>query len=218
MFSFFISLVVSMSSSHLHFLLVSQFTLINTISADYCHKSVKHPELRNNLPIEPFEPTLLDTSDSYKNDAFSNPSKIGGFGKRYVAGPKHDEFHVVHLWGSPYELGYHHGKLMKKEVQGFITELWDYLVVAFGEKPLILATQAIIDKTENYVNEDYFEEIRGVAEGAGLDYDKVNRIHAIGELWTFHCSMVGAWDAALEQKAGLIQVHVRTLNLCLRTV
>ena len=57
------------------------------------------------------------------------------------------------------------------------------------------------------MNPEYFEEIRGLASGAELNYDKVNRIHAIGELWTFHCSMVGAWDDALQQKVGLIQVR-----------
>ena len=175
--------------------------LFVSVSADYCHKSVKHPELRNNLPINALNQQLLETSDLYANES------IAGYGKKYIAGINDDRFHILHLWGNPYQLGYHHGKLMKPQVRGFINELWDYLVAGFGEKALILATQAIIDKTKQYVNPDYFEEIRGVADGANLSYDKVNRIHAIGELWTFHCSMVGAWDAALKQKAGLIQVQ-----------
>ena len=46
--------------------------------------------------------------------------EISGFGKRYLAGENDDQFHILHLWGKPFDLGYHHGKLMKNEVQGFI--------------------------------------------------------------------------------------------------
>merc|ERR1711976_411190 len=154
--------------------------LVSVVSGDYCHKSVKHPELRNNLPINDLKPQFIADSTDYQEQEDGAP--VSGYATRYSAGEGSDKFHVLHLWGGAYEMGFHHGRLMKNEVRGFINELWDYLVAGFGEKALILATQAIIDKTRKYVNPGYFEEIRGLADGAGLEYDKVNRIHAIGEL------------------------------------
>lgn len=40
------------------------------------------------------------------------------------------------------------------------------------------------------------QQIRGMADGAGLDAVEIERIHMIGELTRGDCSLVGAWGPA----------------------
>ncbi len=35
---------------------------------------------------------------------------------------------VVHVWGSPYDMGFAQGELMTAELQAFVPEVYDYLV------------------------------------------------------------------------------------------
>ena len=35
---------------------------------------------------------------------------------------------VAHVWGTPYEMGFAQGRIMKERVTGFIETLWDYFI------------------------------------------------------------------------------------------
>jgi isopenicillin-N N-acyltransferase-like protein len=47
-----------------------------------------------------------------------------------------------------------------------------------------------------YTNKKYYEEMRGISEGSGVDFNFFKRIHMIGELTKGSCSMFGAWGKA----------------------
>lgn len=47
-----------------------------------------------------------------------------------------------------------------------------------------------------YTNKKYYEEMRGIADGSGVDFKFFKRIHMLGELTKGHCSMFGAWGKA----------------------
>ena len=99
---------------------------------------------------------------------------------------------VLHLKGSPYELGYQHGVLMKERVRsnlGNILRLGaEETLVEVGPvkmKPAD-AIRTIVKIQEPFVPEKYFHELRGLAEGAGLELDDVQVANFLPEL--FHCS------------------------------
>lgn len=47
--------------------------------------------------------------------------------KLYVAGKGDDEIQIVHLWGSPFEMGYAHGTIQKERMIKLVEGLWTYL-------------------------------------------------------------------------------------------
>lgn len=152
-------------------------------------------------------------------------------GKLYVAGEAQDAFNVVHLWGTPYEMGYAHGSLVKDEAFRFIQSVWTYMeqqvVLAINgsvhifkpwfikdvaDKGLDVALDAEIDVTRPFTGEYFFQEAKGLADATGLDYKMILRIHMIGELTKGDCSMVGAWGSAVKQPGSLLQLRALDWN------
>ena len=35
---------------------------------------------------------------------------------------------ILHVWGTPYEMGFAHGRILHDRVNAFITTLWDYFI------------------------------------------------------------------------------------------
>jgi len=49
-------------------------------------------------------------------------------GTLYTIGPAGpSQISIVHVWGSPYQMGYAHGLLMKDKCQDLINSVWTYL-------------------------------------------------------------------------------------------
>ena len=103
-----------------------------------------------------------------------------------------DGYLVLHLKGSHYEMGRQHGTLLKDHVRENLRYLLDVKadteLVEVG--PLRLtprqAIQTIIKVQERFVPAKYFDEMRGLAEGAGVPLADVRVTNFIPEL--FHCS------------------------------
>lgn len=51
----------------------------------------------------------------------------------YVAGEGDDKIDVVHLWGSPYEMGFAHGTIQKDRAIKLINTIWTYLEMQIVE-------------------------------------------------------------------------------------
>jgi len=45
----------------------------------------------------------------------------------FEAGPSNNRFPVVHVWGTPYEMGYAQGTVRKTEIIQFVTQTWNYI-------------------------------------------------------------------------------------------
>ncbi|XP_045191450.2 protein dcd1B-like [Mercenaria mercenaria] len=192
------------------------FCFYNPALAAYCHGK-PDPNAQQNLnPIFHGEPRFVR---QVKN------------GKLYVAGEAQDAFNVVHLWGTPYEMGYAHGSLAKEEAYQFINSVWNYLELQVTEaingtvsifkpwflkdvadKGLDVALDLEIDVTRPYTGEYFFEEAKGLADATGLNYMMILRIHMIGELTKGDCSMMGAWGSALKQPGSLLQLRALDWN------
>jgi hypothetical protein len=141
--------------------------------------------------------------------------------KLYHVGEAEDMIKVVHLWGSPYEMGFAHGTIVKEDASKFIDDVWAYLELQVeqainGSIPgsgklkdwfmkmvadvgLDAALDLTTDATEKYMGDYFNQEMHGMADATGIPFKKIQRIHMIGELTKGACSMYGAWGAALKE-------------------
>ena len=78
---------------------------------------------------------------------------------------------VVYLKGTAYEIGFAHGKLCKNEIINVNKIYWDYydhLKKLPDGKWLSLSRDL-----ERYIPEEYILEMKGIADGSGIEYDKI---------------------------------------------
>jgi len=101
-------------------------------------------------------------------------------------------YHVLHLKGTPYEMGYQHGVLLRESARkNFDTLLrvkGDQTLVevaGFKLKPRDVLNQ-IIAVQKPFVAKKFTDEMDGLAAGAGLPTDDIRAANFIPEL--FHCS------------------------------
>ncbi|GMH66096.1 hypothetical protein TrST_g10202 [Triparma strigata] len=129
-----------------------------------------------------------------------------------------DKFHsflVTHLWGTPYEQGYAQGEMMGDEIDDFFQTTYEYLSKALAEelpqlrfpewfldlvveKGLDWALDWTAEATAAYTDPKFFEELQGISDGSGVDYQLLLRIHMLPEATKGACSMIGASDTATE--------------------
>ncbi len=108
-------------------------------------------------------------------------------------GEGEDQIWLLHLWGSPYDMGYAHGVLCGEQVRSFYEQL-----IAAAER--FGANTALLDaawaQMQPYAPQRYLEEMQGLADGAGIDLAMIQRAHAIPDLSEFHCTFFAAWGDA----------------------
>ena len=104
---------------------------------------------------------------------------------------------------------------MKEDAAGFVNRAYAFFEEQFeqainGSVPWIppkmaawaakvglgVALDLTADVTKKYTGDYFFDEMRGLADGAGIDYKTVLRVHMIGEMTKGSCSMYGAWGDA----------------------
>jgi hypothetical protein len=110
-----------------------------------------------------------------------------------------DGYAVLHLQGSPYEMGYQHGALLRDRAKanlGNILAMDDDKKVELGpiEVRPTDAIKTILGIQKEFVPEQYFEELRGLAEGSGIPLADVQVANFIPEL--FHCSGFAIMNSA----------------------
>eukprot|EP01102_Stenamoeba_stenopodia_P020893 TRINITY_DN8296_c0_g1_i1.p1 TRINITY_DN8296_c0_g1~~TRINITY_DN8296_c0_g1_i1.p1 ORF type:complete len:480 (-),score=84.84 TRINITY_DN8296_c0_g1_i1:72-1430(-) len=152
-------------------------------------------------------------------------------GTLYTIGPAGpSQIQIVHVWGSPYDMGYAHGLLMKDKCQGLISSVWNYLEEQVEEAingtvkwipqevakyisavGLDVALDATWEATRDFTGDYFWDEMQGLADASGADYKTIRRIHMIGELTKGACSMFGAWGNAVAN-AGTRLLQLRALD------
>ncbi len=111
-----------------------------------------------------------------------------------------DGYPVLHLKGTPYEMGFQHGALLKEHIHqnmhSVLKVKGETTLVKLGPlkvKP-IQALQAIVHMQKKFVPQKYFEEIEGLSEGADVKLDDARALNFIPEL--FHCSGFAIMNSA----------------------
>ncbi len=111
-------------------------------------------------------------------------------GTRTTIGEGEDAITLLHLWGTPYEMGFAHGQLCADEVEAFYGRL-------LGAADEFGVSMTLIDmawaQMRPHVPERYMEEMQGLADGAGIDVRMVHRAHAVPDLSEFNCTFFAAW-------------------------
>ena len=111
-----------------------------------------------------------------------------------------DGYRVLHLKGSPYEMGYQHGALMKEHIQGNVDYLFnvkakqkrlEFLGVEIDPKQLI---SMIVTIQRPHMPKRFLEELRGLADGAECSLEDAMVANFIPEL--FHCSGFAVMNGA----------------------
>jgi hypothetical protein len=104
-----------------------------------------------------------------------------------------DGYRVLHVKGTPYEMGFQQGALLRDDIRENIRYLFE---VKGKEMKIDVAGMNLLDpkrviagiaaRQKKFIPERFFEEMQGVADGAGLDVQDVVVANFIPEL--FHCS------------------------------
>ncbi len=96
-------------------------------------KSIKNFNIFVHLPKSSFTEYLIKPDPNAKPNlnpiineepVFVNQVKNA---KLYTIGKGDDQIYVVHLWGSPYEMGFAHGKLLPDRMKGLVETFWSYM-------------------------------------------------------------------------------------------
>jgi isopenicillin-N N-acyltransferase like protein len=132
----------------------------------------------------------------------------------FEGGPENAPFPVVHVWGTPYEVGFAQGTLVKASIRAFVNKTWDYLRSSLveaitsdrvplwvkqliAEKGMDYALDWTANVTAPFTPQAYYDEIRGLADATGLDYNLLYRMNMFPELTKAQCSFFGAWGSAV---------------------
>lgn len=102
-------------------------------------------------------------------------------------------YKVLHVKGTPYEMGYQHGALLKDDIHALVRYLFDVkakeMTVKVGELKLLnpkRAIQGIAATQKKFTPPRFYDELRGIADGAGMDPQEIVAANFIPEM--FHCS------------------------------
>ncbi len=86
------------------------------------------------------------------------------------------QIRVLYVEGTPYERGYQHGKLLRREVQDNLNYLYESGLDKF--KSEILFEEAF-ERLRPFIPQDYIDEMHGLAHGARLPLKVVHYIHVL---------------------------------------
>lgn len=125
-------------------------------------------------------------------------------GRLETIGEGEDAIDVIYLEGSPYQMGYTHGKLTAEKVRKFYSNI--ILAMCVAMKVPVQALDEAWQAMEPFVAADLKEEMRGLADGAGVELKMVQRAHAIPDLSEFHCTFFASWGKATSN-GHLIQIR-----------
>lgn len=125
-----------------------------------------------------------------------------------------DSIPVLYLHGSAYEMGFQHGSLMKKEIREADRQINRYLnrllyVPGFSKLMLKWRLNRAWKKMEPFVSYDELMEMKGLADGSGLSFREVKRLHAIPDYIESFCAN-GVYFGKATKNGKLI--HIRNLD------
>ncbi len=126
-------------------------------------------------PAKPFDHPQLSNLSTQEIQAHGD-TIIFGRNKKYT----NDNIKIVYLKGSPFEIGYAHGKLMKNEIEDQV-KFWLY----YGKLRFLGTNYGInlvterAKEVEQHIPSEYLEELHGISVGSNLDYDTLLMINTL---------------------------------------
>ena len=122
-----------------------------------------------------------------------------------------EEMPVLRLHGSPYQMGYQHGILLRRQVRASVETIMSFSdrqlkVPGFGRMVARRRLDRAWKQMKPSVPDRYLEEMQGLADGAGIPLKTLQRIHALPDLTSVTCASSVAAGAAT-QDGRLIQIR-----------
>lgn len=97
---------------------------------------------------------------------------------------------IIHLEGSAYERGYTHGKMLQEKIRKNIHDFIDSKSASSHFDQEKFATRSMklvlsLPRLRAHIPQKFFDEMRGVADGADVAYEKIEMLNLFPEM--FHC-------------------------------
>lgn len=148
-------------------------------------------------------------------------------------------FPIFSLSGTPYEIGLQHGQLCRKQIdysiESYQRMFRENVNLSWDEAKQL--SRHFIDIIRAY-NADYLEEMRGVAEGAGLEFEDILALNCRSELGFVGdylaealreegCTSIGVnsqaglngdaylaqnWDWRIDQRKAVVRLNIKQAN------
>jgi len=126
---------------------------------------------------------------------FALPTPGGSGYRTSVSSPEGEvRLPLIVLRGSPYDMGFHCGRLMREEIERFVPG-----VVAGLQQELGVSTgelQEAWSRSMAYGDDRVEQELAGVSDGSGVPLATLQALHAIPLLMPYSCSSIAAWGKA----------------------
>ena len=103
---------------------------------------------------------------------------------------------VLRLEGTPFEIGYQHGFLLKSHIKKMVDRiLWIGNTFSRTENEVYGSTlEEAWKRTKPWIEKRYIDEMRGLSQGASIPLEKIEKANIFPEL--FHCSGFALWGKA----------------------
>jgi isopenicillin-N N-acyltransferase like protein len=136
------------------------------------------------------------TSPSGPGVRGSLANQIGGGGYRFELTNGVSRVSVVVVGGTPYQMGWHLGRLMQAEIQAFVP----VVLASFMADLRVSAEQLDLtwSTTAAFTDNRFKQELLGVAEGAELPLRTLQHVHTLPLLMPYSCSSIAAWGDATD--------------------
>jgi hypothetical protein len=169
-------LVIQISSSH-------KTGSIKNVGA-FCANDTSHGD-PNLIPIDQSEARLI--------------SKVEN-GTLFQIGAGEDQVWLIHVYGNTgYDFGYAYGTLLRDQIHKVLPRAWAHFEQQIidslkdlhlpkwfedliADKGLSFALDVQNDLVRQYMDEEIYNELRGISDAAQMDYKTVVRLHMLGEI------------------------------------
>ncbi|MEE4284610.1 MAG: C45 family peptidase [Mariniphaga sp.] len=115
------------------------------------------------------------------------------FNKASSGTPRLEYFHsfpVIHLYGTPSEMGRQYGSILQKQLKGL-----DYITTRFFPENRLNEFLQTATKSEPHLPVETIEFISGMSGSSGVDYHKLLAINTVPRV---SCSVLAVWGDATE--------------------
>ena len=150
----------------------------------------------NSPAAERAKDAAIRNGDASTNSAALLEKNPGGSGHRFTLTNGIARVPVVVVRGTPYQMGWQLGRLMREEIQQFVP------AVVAGFKKELRATDETLDlawaTTAGYTDARVQQQLVGLAEGSGQPVRLIQHVHCLPLLMPYSCSSIAAWGAATE--------------------
>jgi isopenicillin-N N-acyltransferase-like protein len=139
------------------------------------------------------KPAALAGKGQQPGTLFLKPSPQGS-GQRLTVGQGDAQFPVVIVKGSPYDMGYHVGRLTRDEMKSFVPAALAGIMAQLKVNQETLVE--VWSRSSAYADQRVSQELAGLADGSGLPLAQLQALHAVSLLMPYSCSSIAAWGKA----------------------